>query len=276
MNLKVITKIFRSTLVPMISALLVIPSAVLIGSTNQIPSSQIEIYLLIGQSNMAGRGVIDAESLETDARVLCFNKKNSWELAKDPLHFDKPTAVGVGPGLTFGKAMAKNFTGKVIGLVPCAFGGTSIKKWDTDSRLYQVAVHRTRLAMRNGNLKGILWHQGESDIAQSENLKNYAENLSKLITQLRKDLESPEAPFVCSELADFDVKKSALVKQFNDILHELKMSVSNFAVINADELHHMDGIHLDTASARELGRRYSVAMLQLNKSKLMNNGHCNQ
>ena len=228
--------------------------------------SQIEIYLLIGQSNMAGRGKIDAESIETDSKVLSFNKQDKWEPAKDPLHFDKPTMVGVGPGLAFGKAMAKAYPGNLVGLVPCAYGGTSIKNWSSDSSIYKEAVRRTRLAMKNGKLKGILWHQGEADFAQAERLKTYAEDLAKLISQLRKDLQGSEIPFVASELADFDVKKSAMVQQFNDILHGLEKSVPNYACINAEQLHDKDGIHLDTASARELGRRYSVAILQFNKS----------
>ncbi len=89
---------------------------------------QYHLYLLIGQSNMAGRGELDEESRQAHPRVFMLNREGVWVPATDPVHFDKSIA-GVGPALSFGKAMAMASPRAKIGLVPGAVGGTSITLW---------------------------------------------------------------------------------------------------------------------------------------------------
>ena len=72
------------------------------------------LYLLIGQSNMAGRGAVEEADKTPHPRVLSFTKQNAWAPAVDPLHFDKPIA-GVGLGSAFGRAMAEANPGVTIG-----------------------------------------------------------------------------------------------------------------------------------------------------------------
>lgn len=68
----------------------------------------LDLYLLIGQSNMAGRGVITNKYKEQrNENVWMLNKENTWVPARNPLHFDKPKIAGVGPGLSFGIAISK-------------------------------------------------------------------------------------------------------------------------------------------------------------------------
>ncbi|MBI3941466.1 MAG: sialate O-acetylesterase, partial [Chloroflexi bacterium] len=86
------------------------------------------LYLLIGQSNMAGRGALAAEDQQTHPRVFSLDKAGNWVPAADPIHFDKPGAA-VGPGLTFGKTMAGLYPTARIGLIPCAVGGSHIMVW---------------------------------------------------------------------------------------------------------------------------------------------------
>ena len=83
------------------------------------PDPQFHLYLLIGQSNMAGRGSVDAESKAAHPRVLMFDNNREWVPATDPLHFDKAVA-GVDPGLAFGKQMAEEDSKVLIGIIPCA------------------------------------------------------------------------------------------------------------------------------------------------------------
>jgi hypothetical protein len=135
----------------------------------EVPREQFHLYLLIGQSNMAGRGKVEKEDRTPHPRVLALNKQDEWVPAVDPLHFDKRSA-GVGPGLAFGKALADADKGVTIGLIPCAAGGSPITVWkkggywkQTSSKPYDEALRRTALAQKRGVLKGILWHQGESD-----------------------------------------------------------------------------------------------------------------
>ncbi len=94
------------------------------------PSSQakLHLYLLIGQSNMAGRGKVSPMDKMPHPRVFTLNKKDMWVPATDPIHFDKSIA-GVGPGLTFGKTLAEADPSVTIGLIPCAAGGYPISVW---------------------------------------------------------------------------------------------------------------------------------------------------
>ena len=67
--------------------------------------NQLHLYLLISQSNMAGRGEIGAQDTDIHPRVFALDRTNQWTPAADPIHFDKPIAA-VDPGLCFGKTMA--------------------------------------------------------------------------------------------------------------------------------------------------------------------------
>ena len=73
-------------------------------------SAQFDLYILAGQSNMAGRGKLtDSLKALRDDRVWMLTKDLTWVVARHPIHFDKPAVVGVGPGLAFGIEMANAF-----------------------------------------------------------------------------------------------------------------------------------------------------------------------
>ncbi len=236
----------------------------------QSPPSKdkLHLYPLIGQSNMAGRGVIEEEDKQPHARVLMFTKERSWAPALDPLHFDKPIA-GVGLGTTFGKVMAEANPGITIGLVPCAVGGTPLDRWQKDKDLYDQALVRIKAAMKDGTLKGILWHQGESDASDLEKSKSYAARLAAMLQDWRKDLDAPDVPFVAGKLGEFLAEtskdgKPSHWKLVNEQLSELPALVKNTAVVDSSGLKHKgDVVHFDSASLRELGRRYAAAMQKL-------------
>jgi hypothetical protein len=234
------------------------------------PHKPYDIYLLIGQSNMAGRGAVDAESKRANARVVMLNKDGQWEPATDPLHFDKPAIAGVGPGLAFGKAIAEAQPQAVIGLVPCAVGGTSILVWApgmmdpaTNTHPYDDMLARMRLALKDGTLKGILWHQGEADRSDA-GIVRYARNLTELVARLRQDLGAPDVPFVSGELGQFSEHNRAATAAMNDILNGLAQTTTHYACVSAGGLMDRgDHVHFDTTSARILGGRYAAAMLRL-------------
>lgn len=232
-----------------------------------------DLYLLIGQSNMAGRGKVDEESKQVHPRVLMLNKDGQWVPATDPLHFDKPSA-GVGPGLAFGKALATAAPEARIGLIPCAVGGTSIKAWspgyqdkNTKAYPYDDMLRRVRLALKDGSLKGIIWHQGESDRPATDwSRKQYVAKFTEFIARLRKDLDAEQVPFVAGELPEINDSLREPTQRFNELLHGLEPTVARYACVSAQGL--TDGgdkLHLDTKSARILGQRYAEAMLRLLK-----------
>ena len=110
---------------------------VLAGSLAFAQSSDYQLFLLIGQSNMAGRGKIEAQDREPIPRVLMLNKELEWVPAVDPVHFDKPDIVGVGIARTFGRVLANANPSATIGLIPAAVGGTSLHGMET----WRQAIH---------------------------------------------------------------------------------------------------------------------------------------
>jgi hypothetical protein len=225
------------------------------------PDPNFHLYLLIGQSNMAGRGVLDAESKQAHPRVLMLGKDMKWEPATDPLHFDKPIAA-VGPGLAFGRAMADANPAVKIGLIPCAMGGSKIEEWAPGTKNHTAMLARAREALKTGVLKGILWHQGEANVKDPS---NYAALLQALIAGLRKEFNAPEVPFVAAEITAFKPDRDS-IDRFNEILHAQSKHVAKYACVKTQDLKDKgDQLHYDTASARELGRRYATALLALQK-----------
>ncbi|WP_353126729.1 sialate O-acetylesterase, partial [Parapedobacter pyrenivorans] len=223
------------------------------------------LYLLVGQSNMAGRGKVDSASKIIDSAIWTLDSTGMWVYAVDPIHFDKSVA-GVGPGISFARTMLSKETDPAIriGLIPCAVGGTSIDRWFAGERdpvtkafPYDDAIGRTKVAMKSGVLKGIVWHQGEADNSEAR-AKAYQEKLIRVVNNFRSDL-SGDFPFVVGEIGYFKPKRP-----INDILNQTPRSVPNSAVVSAEGLKDGgDGTHFDTSSARLLGKRYAEAMDRL-------------
>ncbi len=223
----------------------------------------LDLFLLIGQSNMAGRGTPEPEDKTPHPRVWSLDKENQWIPAVDPLHFDKPQVAGVCLGLTFGKVLAEKNPDSYIGLIPSAVGGTSIDQWKKSGKLYEDAIARAKIAMTHGKLKGILWHQGESDSSAAK-VPLYAAKLDKLIADLRTDLDAPEVPFIAGQIGEFHFAKVPGGEEFNNLLLELPNRVPHTGVAKSHGLTDRgDQTHFDSPSLREFGRRYAAIYLQL-------------
>lgn len=228
------------------------------------PTEKFHVYLLMGQSNMAGRGKIEAEDKTPHPRVVTLDTNGVWQLAVEPITHDKPTLLGVGPGLAFGKARAEENPDVTVGLVPCAFGGSPLKRWQRGGDLYSNAIHRAKLARQTGTLKGVLWHQGEGDSTPAL-AKTYGERLDGMIRDLRADLDSPNLPFVAGQLGEFLYTRGsnnvAEVRLVNETLARLPERVPHTGCASSAGLNHKgDQLHFDTASQRELGRRFAAEM----------------
>ena len=231
--------------------------------------TSLDIYLLIGQSNMAGRGIITEQyAVEGDPRVLMLNQENKWVPAKHPLHFDKPSVAGVGPGLSFGMEMAKANPSRKIGLVPCAVGGSPIDMWkegalytSTNTRPYDDMVLRIREAMKSGSVKGIIWLQGESD-AKPGLVDAYLPKLKALVEKLRVLLNEPALPFVAGELGRFREEYNGI----NTELDKLPAQVPYTRTVTSEGLAHKgDRTHFDAPSAELYGLRFAEQMKLLQK-----------
>lgn len=231
-----------------------------------------DLYLLIGQSNMAGRGSIEAIDRQTHDRVFMLDHNNQWTLARNPLHFDKPERDGTGLGLTFGIEMAEANPNTRIGLIPCAVGGSPISSWRsggfykrTQVHPYNDAIARTKIAQRRGKLKAILWHQGESDSSKSK-VPLYKDELIKLAADLRRDLNAPNVPFIVGGLGDFVETRRPQSVDITAILKQAPNFIENAAFVSAHGLTDRgDNLHFNSKSYRELGRRYAQAVQNIQK-----------
>jgi hypothetical protein len=235
----------------------------------QLPvKEKLHIYLLMGQSNMAGRGKLGPEDEAQHPRVLMFTAQGQWELAVEPITHDKPGMLGVGPGLAFGKVMADKQPDVTIALVSCAFGGTPLRRWERGGDLYSNAVHRAKLAVKDGTLKGILWHQGESDSSALTNATTYGDRLAGMILDLRADLGSPSLPFVAGQIGEFlydrGPEHTPYARVVNEAIAKLPEKIPAAGYIPSKGLGHKgDVLHFDSAAQHELGRRYADVMLKL-------------
>ena len=155
-----------------------------------------------------------------------------------------------------------------IGLVPCAVGGTPLSRWEKGGDLYSNAVQRAKLAMQDGTLKGILWHQGENDSGTEATAKSYGKRLAKMIEDIRDDLGAPKLPFAVGELGEFLYErgpdKSPYARTVNEALAKIPDIVASTAFVSAHGLtSQADQVHFDAASQRDFGHRCAEAMLRL-------------
>jgi hypothetical protein len=225
----------------------------------------LRLFLLIGQSNMAGRGAIEPQDREPIPRVLMLNKAMEWVPAVDPMHFDKPEVIGVGIGRSFARLLAQENPSVTIGLIPAAFGGTSLDEWKPGDKLYKNAVERTKFALKSGKLSGILWHQGEADSNDEAKARSYRERFTAFVQTLREDLGAPDVPVVVGELGEY--LKSPYSKIVSEQLAIIPLSVPHTAFVSSAGLHpKSDIVHFDTPSLREFGRRYALAFLSLDST----------
>ncbi|KAA9029133.1 sialate O-acetylesterase [Niallia endozanthoxylica] len=218
--------------------------------------------LLIGQSNMAGRGFMeDVPPIYNEYIHMLRNGR--WQMMAEPLHFDRHVA-GVGPAASFAQAWTEDHPGESIGLIPCAEGGSSMDEWAMDGPLTRHAISEAKFAMETSELVGILWHQGESD-SYGERYQTYEDKLLSLFKHLREELNAPNIPIIIGELGHFlgevGFGKSAVeYKQINQILSKVAHTEENCYFVTAKGLTaNPDGIHIDAISQRKFGLRYYEA-----------------
>lgn len=229
-----------------------------------------QLFLLVGQSNMAGRGVVEEQDQTSHPRVLMLGKDGRWLPVTDPIHFDKPE-VGVGLGKTFGRIIAEANPGVTIGLIPCVVGETPIGAWQpgvfyppTKSHPWDDTVKRVEIALKAGTLKGILWHQGEGGL-NSRVAEAYQAKLHDLVKRLRELVKLPDVPFIAGQMGQFGEAPWNAEKKLVDKAHQyLPKSVPHTAFVNSGGGNHKgDKIHFDAAAGRGLGQRYGAAYLKM-------------
>jgi len=233
------------------------------GAKNE-PKQPLDVYLLIGQSNMAGRAHYGKDEAGVIDRCYLLNEKDQWEPAKNPLNRHSTIRKDLkfqklGPGYGFSKTILEKNKGISIGLVVNARGGTSIDEWKKGSEYYKEALRRTQEAQKTGTLKGILWHQGESD---SQNPAEYLDKLKSLIADLRKDLDMVDLPFVAGQVF-YHPKRKPHTRKINEQIAKLPDEVPFTGCVSSENLTTFDDTHFDARGTKILGQRYAEEMLRL-------------
>lgn len=239
--------------------------------------SQFDLYLLIGQSNMAGRAPINRAKKDTLKNVYLFTG-DSWVPATNPLN--KYSTVRkvlsmqkLGPGYSFAKELSR-CTGRKIGLIVNARGGTAIEWWEKgyrgtpDYNLYEKTIKQTTKAKKYGNLKGILWLQGYRDRNRPD---DYMFLLKKLVLNLRYDLGG-DIYFLAGEIGQW--KKGNI--GINHVIRSIPSEIKNSGYVSTDGLNPLRGDttnpHFDTKSQLILGKRFADKVLE----KVYNSKSCDK
>lgn len=244
--------------------------------------SDYDVYLVIGQSNMAGRGEMTEADKDIISGVYILDDRDSIVPASAPLNIyssvrKKKEIQGVNPAMSFCKEVAEKTSRKIL-LVVNARGGTSIERWMKDYKgtvrysakvdgpekdgmlipsLYEEAVRRTKIAMQYGQLKGILWHQGESN-SEKDASKQYLSQLSAFVSDLRNDLDAPDVPFVAGEI--YEGYKNAVY--FNKQIRKISRKIDNaYCVSSKGCTSKSDQLHFSRDGQILLGERYAEIIL---------------
>ena len=239
------------------------------------PKERFLVFLLIGQSNMAGRATITDADHTMPERLFLLDDTGAWQAASHPFNqFSSIRKPGKKQGLNFGYSFAKALLAAhpelSIGLVVNARGTTKLTDWrrGAKSGYYAAALKRMHIAATSGTIAGVLWHQGEHSSTDTE----YVAHLRDwVITPLREDLALPALPFVAGQLMPFHEKvdetkmpKAARHRAFNERLLALPKIVAATGVASSAGLAHGGADpHFGREAVLTFGERYAAVMLKL-------------
>lgn len=260
------------------------PPLIPVDLTSLDKNQTLGLFLLAGQSNMKGRGVIDMKP-KTDPRIwFIHSAERKWFIAREPLHaFGTPDKLlsadnsGTGPGMSFATSIISKTKDDFIGLVPTAIGGVAIHTYGKEAKLYDRSLHMLRngqeLSPAKTKVRAVLWLQGESDATKQASVDAYESRLLDLVDRYREDLREPELPFIACTIGSFIAKggkanRFPFTKEINEILLRLPEKRKNTACIDARDLdaHIGDDLHYNTEAQIEIGKRFAAAYLKLTEN----------
>ncbi|MGE9269759.1 MAG: sialate O-acetylesterase [Verrucomicrobiales bacterium] len=242
---------------------------------------QFDLFLLAGQSNMAGFGCVrEADrwcrsDFEPRSGIFVLGGQGTlksarprgrvcWRPAAHPLHLNQNSA-GFGLGLPFAEELRLAYPQQSVGLVPCAWGGVPIACLQSGSPLFENMVARACVAARRGRLRAVLWHQGESDAESNASAAEHAERLKRLMADFRGAINCPQLPFLIGDLAEFAERRkqeknpdaAARWAQVRAGLRKVAENDPFSAFVESRGLTGVDGVHFGRDSLIEFGRRYA-------------------
>ena len=222
-------------------------------------------FLLVGQSNMAGRG-FPSEVEKIPNKDIYVLRNGRWWPMYVPVNPDRVTA-GINLSESFVYEFLKDHPGDTVGIIPCADGGTALHQWEPGEVLYDHAVMMTSLATRTSTLAGILWHQGESDCSETR-YPLYEERCGRILQQLRKDVGAEDVPVILGGLGDFlplwEKGDMSNYVHVNAAMERMAQKLPKFGFASAAGLGaNPDNLHFSAAALREFGLRYYAEFKRL-------------
>jgi hypothetical protein len=225
------------------------------------------VFMLAGQSNMAGYSRVEPSDTIADKRILSVNAGGQLIYAKEPLHFYEPGRNGLSCGLSFGKTLIAGLPDSIsVLLLPVAVGGSKIQQWLGDSLHLNVKLlsnfrEKVAAGLKYGTIKAVLWHQGESD-AKEELIGQYGSRLKELFTRFRTIIKNDSLPILIGELGTFSTNNKNW-QRINSVIHAYSLSDSNTAVIGTGDLEDDgDKLHFNSEGERIMGRRFANEYLK--------------
>ena len=227
----------------------------------------IHSFLLIGQSNMAGRGSLQ-EFVEVNTEHIRVLRNGRWMPMFRPINPDRAFS-GVNLAESFAESYAEEY-GVDVGLICCADGGTKLSQWQPGSLLFDNAVYQARLASRTSTIAGVLWHQGESDCAP-ELYPTYEERFLPIMNELRKELDLYDVPFLLGGLggflANYDENDGPELKNYPHItaaLQKIATEQPMTGFVPGEDLPGKpDNLHFNSQGLYTFGKRYFEVFQQI-------------
>ena len=227
-------------------------------------------FLLIGQSNAAGRGFpSEVEPIVNPDVVVLRNGR--WRPMYVPVNPDRATS-----GINFTESFADLYQkdhGVKVGIIPCADGGSQLDDWAVGGQFFDNACYQAELASRTSDIVGILWHQGESD-CYDNCYPVYEEKLTVILTTLRERLGLQEVPVLLGGLGDFLPKyeRNPALKNYpfvNEAIKRVSKRLHRAAFVSAEGLDsNPDFLHFSARALREFGVRYYKEFVKLENPDL--------
>lgn len=227
--------------------------------------------LIIGQSNMGGRGFREEVPPINNERLFVL-RNGRWRAMYVPVNPDRVTS-GINLVESFADAYAKEHDVDV-GIIPCADGGTCLDQWQVGGLLFDHACYMAELASRTSTIAAVLWHQGESDCSP-DRYSVYEKKLTVILEAFRKKLGLYDVPFLLGGLGDYleffgieDISKN--YGYVNEALKSVAEHNDRTAFVSAQGLGaNPDNLHFSAAALREFGLRYYDEFLKIeDKNKI--------
>ena len=259
-----------------------------ITGANAAPDPNFHIYIAYGQSNMEGNATnFTSVDKKEHPRVKMFATTSCSNLGRPTVGEMYPAVppmfkcnAGLSPADWFGRHMADSLPDVTIGIIPVAQGGTSIRLFDPDDYKNYIAsaadwlqsgakaygndgnamgriIEVAKKAQEKGVIKGIIFHQGETDGGMS----NWEQIVKKTYEYMLKQLglNAEETPFVAGEMVD-----GGSCAGFNSRVNNLSKYIVNFGVASSKGYGSKgDGLHFTVEGYRGMGQRYAQEMLKL-------------